>query len=772
MWQNFVQGTEAALAAALEQANFPQSEDEQKVKSEKSVTASLVETNEEKQTKDETTHEENPPAPAKSWFDEDENAEEPSIDNWFALPGVSSSATSVVPTSMTSLLPTVVESLPSAVTSVFATTSNTSDQETKKDLSNTSKTSGSDLLETFQSTLSVIQQAAQEQIMEANRIFQDNHYFMEAPRDLSLPLDRKVLQDAQVMYLTDRIIVMSHPMISTSQYSPGKKVVALAHLLKKRHDDHYMIWNFSNVSYDYTVFQNQVLDAPLPSGGSQPSFSYQLHILVSIYKWLQESSSDKSVAVFHCHQANDGSLGAILACFFSWLKEADLTKPMEALEYIAQCHDTSIDIMTNPSQRRYLSNFQSLIQEDGGIRPKVAPILLKRIILSHVPKMGTKPDQESSENIIVGCAPYIQIFKEGKLIQTYAGMANDDQDRSQQLKDDNYLPFFVSEDGMTISFQMDLEIYGDILFRCRHLSTSDDNENEQSSDSAKERITMFRACFHTGFVETSKVLRFTKSQLDGLFGNRKGEDIFPDEFHVDLIFESYTGASMTSSEGVSEKKTQGKSKDVAILPSKFDSIFYKESSFWEVLAERRMMHSSQEKKPSEVLLAGDIIGRRRDLSSSSKITIDDHSSHNSSVSSSSSQSTDALSINGSLGFEMIEGGSITEDSSTGLTQQRDQKEQYQEKKQELQQLLSDSEEEEPDLVVIGKDGNAADEEDEDEEIIFDEQEKDETLKLNLSEEEDQESESIKSEMVEVDNIYIEDTTLDDLDDFENFLKQM
>ena len=70
-----------------------------------------------------------------------------------------------------------------------------------------------------------------------------------------------------------------------------------------------------------------------------------------------------------------------------------------------------------------------------------------------------------------------------------------------------------------VSFNVDCALQGDILLRARHASNTG------------QRISMFRAAFHTGYVPVG-VLRLSKEWLDGAADSPR----FSDDFFVDLIF--------------------------------------------------------------------------------------------------------------------------------------------------------------------------------------------------------------------------------------------
>ena len=89
----------------------------------------------------------------------------------------------------------------------------------------------------------------------------------------------------QVVYITDRIITLSHPHMqsdSDGDITADRKLAAVGHLLQKRHGGKYMVWNLSEVEYDATVLDDQVLVYKFP--GSVPwcgsAHLAYLHVLI------------------------------------------------------------------------------------------------------------------------------------------------------------------------------------------------------------------------------------------------------------------------------------------------------------------------------------------------------------------------------------------------------------------------------------------------------------------------------------------------------------
>ena len=210
-------------------------------------------------------------------------------------------------------------------------------------------------------------------------------------RDLSLPLDVPALKDAEVVYVTDRIISMSHPALPSSQDPRGipgdRKLAAVAHLLEKRHGrGNVMIWNLSEVT-TYHQHAAAVLERVGPvlafsfPGSPAPPLGLWLQLLLSLEKWLQ--ASPDNVAVVHC-LTGKGRTSTVLAAFLCWMAEAGFenTNMTSALQYIAQCKKLSVNELTIPSQRRYAQYFTNMLE---GIRPSQPPLVLKRIIMSEAP---------------------------------------------------------------------------------------------------------------------------------------------------------------------------------------------------------------------------------------------------------------------------------------------------------------------------------------------------------------------------------------------------
>lgn len=271
-----------------------------------------------------------------------------------------------------------------------------------------------------------------------------------------------------------------------------------------------------------------------------------------------------------------------------------------------------------------------------GVRPSQTPLMLKRIIMSEAPKVSSRfsfvkffdnfithslvsyvcrssqfargplKDKvqveqsddggmtEVDEQQLMGCAPYLQIFKGGKLLHTSAASLHVQQS-------DEELPFIQVMDG-TVPFNINQIIQGDILIRCRHLTFG------------KKRVSMFRAGFHTGYAPPN-ILRLTKTQLDGACHDKR----YPDDFFLDLIFEKVDiddiaaiyeekeKEESNSTENIHNDKGE-KGKGPVVKASNVDSMLQGDSRLWDMIASKKQEHVKQANGDP---LWGSTVGRRR-----------------------------------------------------------------------------------------------------------------------------------------------------------------
>lgn len=388
-------------------------------------------------------------------------------------------------------------------------------------------------------------------------------------------------------YVTENLISMAFPydadkLLNNATIEAGNDIDVVSSFLRKRHSGHFMIWNISEEGYDYSKFDNQVLEYKFP-GHPSPPLGLLFKICSSIESWLD--ADEENVAVIHC-LTGKGRTAALMACVLTWIGE--FNSPMEALQYVADRRSISVDHLTIPSQRRYVQYFSNMLD---GVKPRSEPLLLRRIIMNSIPIFGTNSESEGS----LGCCPYIQLFKNGNLIATAAPVPDANAvsaDGESSGETDAAVPpptnkphgkqkmqlRWISASEGSVSFTVDAPIQGDILLRCRHSAASG------------ARVSCFRAAFHTGYVP-SGVLRLTKAQLDGSSTDAR----FDEEFFIDLIFAPIsagksTGDGMSASSSSNALDTaisdSGLTLD-AVSADKYELTIHKDVRFWDSVNQRK-----------------------------------------------------------------------------------------------------------------------------------------------------------------------------------------
>ena len=237
-------------------------------------------------------------------------------------------------------------------------------------------------MEETRNAIDAQQHRIEQGIQNATLQFRNKQGFYK--RDPSLPLDVEALRDAEVVYITDRIITMSHPAMASKEnpnITGGRKLAAVGHLLERRHDGRYLVWNLSEVDYDIGILNDQVLTFSFP-GSPSPPLGLLLKLLVSMENWMK--ADDRNVAVVHC-LTGKGRTSTVLAAFLCWMGQANFGDINEALAYIAKCKKMLPEQLTIPSQRRYAMYFKNMLD---GVRPSQPPLLLKRIIMSEAPRVS------------------------------------------------------------------------------------------------------------------------------------------------------------------------------------------------------------------------------------------------------------------------------------------------------------------------------------------------------------------------------------------------
>jgi len=326
--------------------------------------------------------------------------------------------------------------------------------------------------------------------------------------------------------------------ITHRQAHNGCSVRQLASFLHKHHTDRFMIWNLSEKSYNYELLDNQVIEFRFP-GYPAPPLSQLFSLCSSLHAWLEADPSN--VALVHC-QTGKGRTVCALSCYLAW--SGQIASVGESVKFVCKRLGLVPEEVLIPTQKRYLDYLSSML---AGKKPSTAPVLLERVIMHGIPRLGDRIEG-SAENE-EGCRPYLQIFKDGKLLYTSTGL------------DSTALRWYTADDA-SVLFPVGMVLEGDILVRVRHLS------------SKQIPISMLRFGFHTGFISPTGTssrssvgngsgsnnnssdgsvgvggnVRLSKSQLDGAYNDERFDDR---SFWIDLIVRPAPDSGVSADE---EKK--------------------------------------------------------------------------------------------------------------------------------------------------------------------------------------------------------------------------
>eukprot|EP01084_Bolivina_argentea_P125223 221884_1 len=201
-----------------------------------------------------------------------------------------------------------------------------------------------------------------------------------------------------IYYITNNVLAMGYPSqeslfsgtsienISSKNSTISKltKFVSdslankISKYLNKYHNEHYMIWNLSEKSYDTKIFYDQVIEFKFP-GYPSPPLQQLFELLSSIDNWL--SSNNKNIAIIHC-QTGKGRTVTVISAYLAWSKYNNFT-PAKALLHCCKIMNGTIKNMTIPSQTRYLAYLTKILINKQ--IPKQNPLIIQRVIIHKIP---------------------------------------------------------------------------------------------------------------------------------------------------------------------------------------------------------------------------------------------------------------------------------------------------------------------------------------------------------------------------------------------------
>uniref|UniRef100_A0A8C0VZ94 Tensin n=1 Tax=Cyanistes caeruleus TaxID=156563 RepID=A0A8C0VZ94_CYACU len=293
--------------------------------------------------------------------------------------------------------------------------------------------------------------------------------------------------ELDLVYITERIIAVSYPSVAEEQsYSSNLREVA--HMLKSKHGNNYVLFNLSERRRDVNKLHPKVLDFGWPDMHT-PALEKICSICKAMDTWL--NAAPHNVVVLH-NKGNRGRLGVVVAAYMHYSNIS--ASADQALDRFAmkRFYEDKVVPVGQPSQKRYIHYFSGLLS--GSIKMNNKPLFLHHVIMHGIPNFESKG----------GCRPFLKIYQAMQPVYT-SGIYNVQGD---------------SQTGICITIEPGLLLKGDILLKCYHKKFR-----------SPTRDVIFRVQFHTCAVHDLDVV-FGKEDLDEAFR----DDRFPEYGKVEFVF--------------------------------------------------------------------------------------------------------------------------------------------------------------------------------------------------------------------------------------------
>ncbi|XP_066409213.1 tensin-1 isoform X4 [Molothrus aeneus] len=293
--------------------------------------------------------------------------------------------------------------------------------------------------------------------------------------------------ELDLVYITERIIAVSYPSAAEEQsYSSNLREVA--HMLKSKHGNNYVLFNLSERRRDVNKLHPKVLDFGWPDMHT-PALEKICSICKAMDTWLNAAAHN--VVVLH-NKGNRGRLGVVVAAYMHYSNIS--ASADQALDRFAmkRFYEDKVVPVGQPSQKRYIHYFSGLLS--GSIKMNNKPLFLHHVIMHGIPNFESKG----------GCRPFLKIYQAMQPVYT-SGIYNVQGD---------------SQTGICITIEPGLLLKGDILLKCYHKKFR-----------SPTRDVIFRVQFHTCAVHDLDVV-FGKEDLDEAFR----DDRFPEYGKVEFVF--------------------------------------------------------------------------------------------------------------------------------------------------------------------------------------------------------------------------------------------
>ncbi|XP_077129332.1 tensin-1 isoform X4 [Ranitomeya variabilis] len=293
--------------------------------------------------------------------------------------------------------------------------------------------------------------------------------------------------ELDLTYITERIISVTFS-AGTEEANFCRNLKEVAHMLKSKHGDNYLIFNLSERRHDISKLHSKVLDFGWPDMHA-PALEKVCSICKAMDTWL--NADPHNVVVIH-NKGNRGRTGVVIAAYMHYSNIS--ASADQALDRFAmrRFYEDKVLPVGQPSQKRYIHYFSGLLS--GAIKMNNKPLFLHHVIMHGIPNFESKG----------GCRPFLKIYQAMQPVYT-SGIYNVQGD---------------SHTSICITIEPGLLLKGDILLKCYHKKYR-----------SPTRDVIFRVQFHTCAIHDLGVV-FVKADLDEAFKDER----FPDFGKVEFVF--------------------------------------------------------------------------------------------------------------------------------------------------------------------------------------------------------------------------------------------
>uniref|UniRef100_A0A8C5QTI2 Tensin 1 n=1 Tax=Leptobrachium leishanense TaxID=445787 RepID=A0A8C5QTI2_9ANUR len=293
--------------------------------------------------------------------------------------------------------------------------------------------------------------------------------------------------ELDLTYITERIISVTFA-AGTEDANFCRNLKEVAHMLKSKHGDSYLILNLSEKRHDVNKFHSKVLDFGWPDLHA-PALENVCSICKAMDTWL--NADPHNVVVLH-NKGNRGRTGVVIAAYMHYSNIS--ASADQALDRFAmrRFYEDKVLPVCQPSQKRYIHYFSGLLS--GAIKMNNKPLFLHHVIMHGIPNFESKG----------GCRPFLKIYQSMQPVYT-SGIYNVQGD---------------SQTSICITIEPGLLLKGDILLKCYHKKFR-----------SPARDVIFRVQFHTCAIHDLGIV-FGKEDLDDAFKDER----FPEYGKVEFVF--------------------------------------------------------------------------------------------------------------------------------------------------------------------------------------------------------------------------------------------